>query len=115
MGNMVGFLEKCHAYVILEAYEATSVKNKRKIAKKHSERMAKKFKASRETLDTYAVEPRADVIATSARTASGKIVPSEAHLLSTDNSSSILSAILSYNVPYVLEPILSKPIHTSAP
>lgn len=80
---VVGFLEKCHEGVILAASESTS-KKRRKIYKKHSERMTKKFKSSREALDTYVEEPRA-AGATSAGTASGKYVPSKARLLTIDN------------------------------
>lgn len=49
-----------------------------KISKKHSERMANKFKASRENLDTFAEEPRVTG-AISAGTTSCKFVPSEVH------------------------------------
>lgn len=56
---MVEFLEKCHAGVILAASEATSQKKKRNISNKNYERMSKKFKASREHLDTSAEKPKA--------------------------------------------------------
>lgn len=135
MKDVVGFLEKCHTDAILTASEATSLKKKRKTAKKHSERMAKKFKASREHQDTYTEEPEA-YEATFIGTASGIIVPSKARLLTIVNSSfiptttlhssisfphtslqgfSIPSTTLSYNLPYVQEPILFKHILTPFP
>ena len=113
MGIVVGFLKECHVGVILASSESTS-KKKRKISKKHSEKMAKKFKASRETLDISAEEPKAVDVTTSAGTTFGRIVPFEAHSLTVDNNSSIPLTTLSYNVPYVLEPILSEPIHNSS-
>lgn len=96
---MVGLLEKCHACAILAASEATSYKKKRMISNKNSERIAKKFKAYRENLDTSAEEPIASE-ATSAGTASGKIFPSETRLLTFDNSSSIPSITLTSYVPF---------------
>lgn len=70
---MIGFLENCHADVILAASE-TTFKKKRNITKKHSKRMANKFKASKENLDTFAEEPRASG-ATFVGTNYGKFVP----------------------------------------
>lgn len=73
----VGFLEKCHACAIIAASE-TTYKKKRKISKKHFERMDKNFKASKETLDTSTEEPRATGATSSAGTTPSKFIPSEA-------------------------------------
>lgn len=48
---VIGFMENCHASSILADSKTTS-NEKRKVAKKHYERIAKKFKAARENLDT---------------------------------------------------------------
>lgn len=92
-------MEKFHASDILSSSEATFEKKKRNIAKKHSERMAKKFKACRKNLDTSAEEPRASET-TFASTASGKFIPYETRLLTVDNSSSITSTPLTSYVPF---------------
>lgn len=133
--EVVEFLEKCHVDSLLEASEAISQKKKRKTSKKHSERMTKKFKMSRKHRDTSIEEPRASK-ATYARTTSGTTSSSEAPRPTVDYSSSISTTTpsssisiphtslqcsslplttLSYNVPYVLEPIPFELIHTSAP
>lgn len=83
--EVVEFMEKCHAYAILAVSKATSQKKKRKTANKHYERMAKKFKASREHQDTSAEEPRASEV-TSDGLASGTIVPYEARHLTVVNN-----------------------------
>lgn len=99
---MVGFLEKYHADAILEASKVTSQKkNWRKIAKKHYEGLTKKFKASMENLDTSAEEPKVSE-ATSAGTSYVKIVPSEAHLLTIDNNSSIPSSTIISSTPFLM-------------
>lgn len=87
----IGFLENFHADDILSSFRTTS-KKKMKIAK-YYERMAKKFKAARENLDTSAEEPRASGT-TSAGTTFGKYVRYEARLITVDNSSSIPSTTL---------------------
>lgn len=81
---MVGFMEKCHACAILTTSESTS-KMRRNISNKHSERMTKKFKAARETLDTSVEEPRV-AGDTSAGIAFGKFIPFEDRLLNVDNN-----------------------------
>lgn len=85
-------LSNYHAYAILTASKTTS-KKKRKIAKNHSEGIAKKFKVVGENMDTSTEEPRASG-AISVGTASGKSVPFEARNI-VDNSSSIPSTTLS--------------------
>lgn len=109
MDVMVGFIENCRANAILESSK-TTYKKKRKIGKTHSERVAKKFKAARENIDTSTEEPRV-AIATSARTTSGKSVPSEAHSLSIDKTSSIPSITLtSYiPIPHIFEQVHFQP------
>lgn len=86
-------MENYHACAILATSDTTS-KKKRKIAKKHSERMAKKFKASRETLETFAEEPKATSVTSHSRTTHGNSIPFEAHSLYVDNTSSIPSTTL---------------------
>lgn len=101
LDDVVKFMEKCLADALLGASVSTS-KKKRKISKKHSERMKKKFKASRENLDASVEEPRA-----SGATSAGTFFPSDTCLTSVFNNSSILpptitSSILTtltYNVP----------------
>lgn len=101
---VIGFLESCHVNSILASSETTS-KKKRKVSKKHSERMAKKFKVIRENLDTFAEEPKA-FGATSARTTSGKFVPSKAQSFSI-NSSSIMSTTITSPtpIPHIFEQV----------
>lgn len=101
--------------------------------KKHSKRMAKKFKASRDHRGTF-IEEYIAFEATSIGTASRTTAPFEARRLTVVYSLSISittpspisfphtslkvfslpSTTLPYNIPYVLEPITSGPIHTSA-
>lgn len=105
------------------------------MAKKHSERMPKKFKASREHRDTFVEDPIASET-TSAGTAFETIAPSKPRRLTIFYSSSISttksflsisfphislqgfslpSTTLSYNVPYFLKLVPYEPIHTSTP
>lgn len=107
---VIGFLENCHACVILAASKTTSEK-KRNISNKHSERMAKKFKTAKENLGTSAEESKV-VGATSAGTTYGKSVPSEAHSLFVDTRSSILSTTLTSPtfIPHIYEPVHFLPL-----
>lgn len=82
--DAIEFLDKCHTYDILKAYHSISNNKKRKMVKKHSERMAKKFKVAKENLDASAKEPKI-----SGATSTGTFVPSNIHLIYVVNSSSI--------------------------
>lgn len=78
MDFVIGYLNGCQANVVITSSETPS-KKKREIAKKHSERMAKNFKASssaRTDLDNSVEEPNAEVASPSARIIPCKSVPS---------------------------------------
>lgn len=82
--DVVKIMEKCHVDVLLAASKVISQKNNRKISKKHSERMANKFKAFREHQENFVEAPRA-----SKATSTGTYVPSDNRLITNVNSSSI--------------------------
>lgn len=90
---VIGFLENFHVGVILADSETTSKKT-RNVYKKHSERIARKFKAARETLDTYTKETIDVGSTSSAGTTFGMFAPSKARLLTIYNISSIPSTTL---------------------
>lgn len=88
--EVVEFFEKCHVDPLLTASEAISQKKKMNTDKKHSERMAKKFKAFRKHRDTSTEEPKASK-SSSAETSSGTTAPSETRHPNVVYSSSIFN------------------------